>query len=83
MISFDDAKLQEDNELRWTHNKRRVYFKKGLQVKVNELDVDEDGSLILENVQKNKSGEYKGIIYDAEGKLIKETVQQLCVLGTY
>ncbi len=83
MISFDDAKLQEDNELRWTHNKRRVYLKKGSQVKFNELEVDEDGSLILVNVQKDKSGEYKGIIYDAEGKLIKETVQQLCVLGTY
>ncbi|XP_016318352.1 uncharacterized protein LOC107670298, partial [Sinocyclocheilus anshuiensis] len=38
------------------------------------------GSPILENVQKDKSGEYKGIIYDAEGKLRKETVQQLCVL---
>uniref|UniRef100_A0A672T7S5 Ig-like domain-containing protein n=1 Tax=Sinocyclocheilus grahami TaxID=75366 RepID=A0A672T7S5_SINGR len=80
VISFDDEKLQEDNELRWTHNKQRVYLKKGLQIKLNMLNVSEDGSLILENVQKDKSGEYKGIIYDAEGKLRKETVQQLCVL---
>uniref|UniRef100_A0A672T6N0 Ig-like domain-containing protein n=1 Tax=Sinocyclocheilus grahami TaxID=75366 RepID=A0A672T6N0_SINGR len=80
VISFDDAKLQEDNELRWTHNKQRVYLKKGSQIKLNMLNVSEDGSLILENVQKDKSGEYKGIIYDAEGKLRKETVQQLCVL---
>uniref|UniRef100_A0A673GRV7 Ig-like domain-containing protein n=1 Tax=Sinocyclocheilus rhinocerous TaxID=307959 RepID=A0A673GRV7_9TELE len=80
VISVDDAKLQEDNELRWTHNKQRVYLKKGSQIKLNKLNVNKDGSLILENVQKDKSGEYKGIIYDAEGKLIKETVQQLCVL---
>lgn len=83
VISFDGSKLQEDNELRWTHNQRRIYLKKGSQVKFNELNIDQYGSLILENVQKDKSGEYKGIIYDAEGKLIKETVQQLCVLGTY
>uniref|UniRef100_A0A673GS92 Ig-like domain-containing protein n=1 Tax=Sinocyclocheilus rhinocerous TaxID=307959 RepID=A0A673GS92_9TELE len=80
VISFDDAKLQEDNELRWTHNKQRVYLKKGSQIKLNKLNVSEDGSLILETVQKDKSGEYKGIIYDAEGNLIKETIQQLCVL---
>ncbi|KAF4109305.1 hypothetical protein G5714_010378 [Onychostoma macrolepis] len=80
VISFDDAKLQADNELRWTHNQKRVYFKKGSQIKLNELNADEDGSLILENVQKDKSGEYKGVIYNAEGTLIKETVQQLCVL---
>uniref|UniRef100_A0A8C2I1X6 Ig-like domain-containing protein n=1 Tax=Cyprinus carpio TaxID=7962 RepID=A0A8C2I1X6_CYPCA len=80
VISFDDAKLQEDNELRWIHNQRRVYWKKGSQVKHSELNTDQYGSLILENVQKDKSGEYRGIIYDAEGKFIKETVQHLCVL---
>ncbi|XP_043105275.1 T-cell surface antigen CD2-like [Puntigrus tetrazona] len=80
VISFDGAKLQEGDELRWTHDEVRVYFKKGSKVKVKELDVDEDGSLILTDVQKDKSGEYKGIIYDSEGSLIKETVQQLCVL---
>ncbi|XP_043105279.1 hepatocyte cell adhesion molecule-like [Puntigrus tetrazona] len=80
VISFDGAKLQEEYELKWTHNKNRVYFKKGSKVKVKELDVDEDGSLILTDVQKDKSGEYKGIVYDSEGSLIKETVQQLCVL---
>ncbi|KTF90200.1 hypothetical protein cypCar_00034720 [Cyprinus carpio] len=80
VISFDDAKLQEDNELQWIHNQRRVYLKKGSQVKHSELNTDQYGSLILENVQKDKSGKYKGIIYDAGGKLIKEIVQHLCVL---
>ncbi|XP_026128371.1 T-cell surface antigen CD2 [Carassius auratus] len=80
VISFNDAKLQKDNELRWTHDKQKVYIRKGSQIKVNKLNVNEDGSLILENVQKDQSGEYKVIIYDTDGKLIKETVQQLCVL---
>ncbi|KAL1246766.1 hypothetical protein QQF64_033613 [Cirrhinus molitorella] len=80
VIPFGGEKLQVNVEVRWSHNERRVYFKKGSQVKQNELDADQHGSLILENVQKNKSGEYKGIAFDAGGKLIKETVQQLCVL---
>ncbi|XP_050957005.1 uncharacterized protein si:dkey-11f4.20 [Labeo rohita] len=79
VIPFDGARLSAYNELRWTHNQMRVYFKKGSQVRLSELNVDEYGSLILENVQKDKSGEYKGIMYGADGKLIKETVQQLCV----
>ncbi|XP_026128375.1 hepatocyte cell adhesion molecule-like [Carassius auratus] len=80
VISFDDAKSQEDNDLRWTHNKQKVYIRKGSQIKLNKLNVSEDGSLILENIQKDQSGEYKGVIYDADGKLITETVQELCVL---
>ncbi|XP_059355303.1 hepatic and glial cell adhesion molecule-like isoform X2 [Carassius carassius] len=80
VISFDDAILQKDNELKWTHDKQKVYLRKGSQIKLNQLNVSEDGSLILENIQKDQSGEYKGIIYDTDGKLITETVQQLCVL---
>lgn len=83
VISFDDAKLQEDSELRWTHDKHKVYVRQGSQIKVNKLNVNEDGSLILENVQKDQSGEYKGVIFDTDGKLITETVQELCVLGMY
>ncbi|XP_059355304.1 hepatic and glial cell adhesion molecule-like [Carassius carassius] len=80
VISFDDAILQKDNELKWTHDKQKVYLRKGSQIKLNQLNVSEDGSLILENIQKDQSGEYKGNIYDVEGNLITETVQQLCVL---
>uniref|UniRef100_A0A672L6W1 Ig-like domain-containing protein n=1 Tax=Sinocyclocheilus grahami TaxID=75366 RepID=A0A672L6W1_SINGR len=80
IIPFEGAKLLADNELRWTHNTRRVYLKKGSQVKLSEFNVTQHGSLMLENVQKDNSGEYKGIVYNAEGTLIKETVQQLCVL---
>ncbi|XP_016424106.1 carcinoembryonic antigen-related cell adhesion molecule 2-like [Sinocyclocheilus rhinocerous] len=50
------------------------------QVKLSEFSVTQHGSLMLENVQKDNSGEYKGIVYNAEGTLIKETVQQFCVL---
>uniref|UniRef100_A0A8C1DKS5 Ig-like domain-containing protein n=2 Tax=Cyprinus carpio TaxID=7962 RepID=A0A8C1DKS5_CYPCA len=80
IIPFEGAKLLADDELRWTHNKKRVYFKKDSQVKLSEINVTQHGYLILENVQKDKSGEYKGIVYNADGTLIKDTVQQLCVL---
>ncbi|KAK2905335.1 hypothetical protein Q8A67_007134 [Cirrhinus molitorella] len=79
VIPFDGASLPAYNELKWTHNQTRVYYKKGSQIKNSELNIDQHGSLVLENVQKDKSGEYRGITYDADGSLIKETVQQLCV----
>ncbi|XP_026074252.1 T-cell surface antigen CD2-like [Carassius auratus] len=80
IIPFEGAKLLEDDELRWAHNERKVYFKKHSQVKINVFNVTQNGSVILENVQKNSSGEYKGIIYNTNGTLKKQTVQQLCVL---
>lgn len=83
IIPFEGAKLLADDELRWTHNERKVYFKKHSQVTHSKFNVTQDGSVILENVQKDSSGEYKGIVYNAIGNLKKRTVQQLCVLGTY
>lgn len=83
VIPFDDEKLQADNDISWTHNQRRVYLKRHSHVKKNELSVDQHGSLILENLQKDNSGEYMGEAFNQDGKLIKKTVQQLCVHGTY
>ncbi|RXN11618.1 T-cell surface antigen CD2-like protein [Labeo rohita] len=81
VIPFGGDNLETYNELRWTHDTKRVYFKKGSQIKNSELNVDQHGSLILENIQKNTAGEYTGIAYDANGGLIKTIVQKLCVRG--
>ncbi|XDV31229.1 hypothetical protein PO909_033969 [Leuciscus waleckii] len=73
-IPLDIGELQEESDLFWTYNERRVYSKKG-----SNFDVDRYGSLILENLQENQSGKYEGVVYDKDGKLIKTTTHQLCV----
>ncbi|KAK2905337.1 hypothetical protein Q8A67_007136 [Cirrhinus molitorella] len=79
VIPFGEENLEKYYELRWSHNERRGYYKRGLHIKLNEFKVDQNGSLILENVQKDKSGEYKGIAYNENGSLINSIVHQLCV----
>ncbi|XP_073701119.1 uncharacterized protein [Garra rufa] len=79
VIPFGGEKLDAYDELRWSHNKKRVYYKRGSAIKESELNVDQHGSLVLENVQKDKSGEYTGVAYNEEGGLLKKTDQQLCV----
>lgn len=83
VIRLGDEKLPQDSHLIWTHDKRRVYSKKGSNVKNEGLIINHYGSLILENIQKSKSGEYKAEVFDKDGKLIKKTVEKICVLGTY
>ncbi len=83
VIPFDDEKIQADNDISWTHNQMRVYLKRRSNVKNNKLSVDQHGSLILENLQKNNSGEYTGEAFNKDGTLIKRIVQWLCVHGTY
>ncbi|KAK2905336.1 hypothetical protein Q8A67_007135 [Cirrhinus molitorella] len=79
VIPFGGENIEAYKELRWSHNKRRVYYKRGLHIKLNEFKVDQNESLILENVQKDKSGEYNGIAYNKNGSLINSIVHQLCV----
>lgn len=81
-IRLDIGELQEENDLVWTYNERRVYLKKGSKVKIREIDVDHYGSLILENLQKKQSGKYEGEVHGKDGTLIKKTTLQLCVQGT-
>ncbi len=83
VIPFDDEKIQADNDISWTHNQMRVYLKRRSHVKNNKLSIDQHGSLILENLQKNNSGEYTGEAFNKDGTLIKRIVQGLCVHGTY
>ncbi|XP_077096222.1 T-lymphocyte surface antigen Ly-9 [Siphateles boraxobius] len=78
-IPLDIGELQEESHLRWTHNERRVYDRKGSNVKTLDFNVSHPGSLILENIQKNQSGKYEGQVHDKDGKLIKKTTHQLCV----
>ncbi|XP_056124455.1 T-cell surface antigen CD2 [Rhinichthys klamathensis goyatoka] len=79
-ISLDIGELpKESDELMWTHNQIRVYFKRGSNVKTRVLDVDRYGSLIVENIQKKQSGKYESQVYDKDGKLIKKSTHQLCV----
>ncbi|XP_051761705.1 SLAM family member 5-like [Ctenopharyngodon idella] len=80
VIRLGDEKLPQDSHLIWTHDKRRVYSKKGSNVKNEGLTINHYGSLILENIQKSKSGEYKAEVFDKDGKLIKKTVEKICVL---
>ncbi|KAK9969892.1 hypothetical protein ABG768_028033 [Culter alburnus] len=80
VIQLGDEELPQDSHLIWTHNESRVYFKKGSNVRIQDLTVDRYGSLILENIQKSKSGEYKAEVFNLEsGKLIKKTEAHLCV----
>uniref|UniRef100_A0A673I9G8 Ig-like domain-containing protein n=1 Tax=Sinocyclocheilus rhinocerous TaxID=307959 RepID=A0A673I9G8_9TELE len=79
IIPFEGAKLLADNELRWTHNTRRVYLKKGSQVKLSEFSVTQHGSLMLENVQKDNSGEYKGIVYNTKCVLAIRLAVVVCI----
>lgn len=84
VIQLGDEELPQDSHLIWTHNESRVYFKKGSNVRIQDLTVDRYGSLILENIQKSKSGEYKAEVFNLEsGKLIKKTEAHLCVQGMY
>ncbi len=83
VIPFDDEKLQADNDISWTHNQTRLYSKRRSHVKNNKLSVDQHGSLILENLQKDNSGEYTGKAFNKDGTLIQSIAQWLCVHGTY
>ncbi|XP_051998908.1 T-cell surface antigen CD2-like [Xyrauchen texanus] len=68
-----------NNHVIWTHNQKTVYIKKGSYVTVKELDTDHSGSLILENIQINQSGKYKGEVYSDDGTFKKGNEAQLCV----
>lgn len=81
VIPLVNEELPQDSDLIWTHNQKREYYKKGSNVKIRELPVDRYGSLILENIQKNNSGEYKAEVFNADGKLLKKTEARLCVQG--
>lgn len=83
VIRLGDEELPQDSHLIWTHDERKVYSKKGSNVKSEGLTVDHYGSLILENIQKSKSGEYKAEVFAKDGKLLKKTAEKLCVQGTY
>ncbi|XP_048048674.1 uncharacterized protein si:dkey-11f4.20 [Megalobrama amblycephala] len=80
VIQLGDEELPQDSHLTWTHDKMRVYVKRGSNVKNEGLTVNRYGSIILDNIQKSKSGEYTGEVYDKDGKSIKKTVEKLCVL---
>ncbi|KAK7153580.1 hypothetical protein R3I94_007080 [Phoxinus phoxinus] len=77
-IPLEIGELQDKGDLIWIHNQSRLY-KKSLNVKNPPFDVDHSGSLILENIQKERSGKYEAEVYDEDGKLRKKTTHQLCV----
>lgn len=84
VIPLVNEELPQDSDLIWTYNQKRVYYKKGSNIKIRVLPVDRYGSLILENIQKNNSGEYKGEVFNADsGQLINKTEARLCVQGMY
>lgn len=83
VIPLDDVEeeIPPDTHLFWTHNETRVYIKRDSTVKVKTYNINTRGSLILENIQIIQSGKYTAQVYNKDGKLLKESVKQLCVRG--
>ncbi|TRY91661.1 hypothetical protein DNTS_003328 [Danionella cerebrum] len=81
-IPLFDQELESSHHLTWTQNNTRLYSKRGSSVWKNVGEVDVYGSLILENIQMNGSGEYKAEVFDGEGLRIKKTEHRLCVQGS-
>ncbi|XP_051565793.1 T-cell surface antigen CD2 [Myxocyprinus asiaticus] len=79
IIQMDKEKLQAESHVTWTHNQKRVYVQRGMKVTVKELDIDHTGSLILENIRLDQSGEYMGEVFNSNGKFLKKNESQLCV----
>ncbi|KAL2088179.1 hypothetical protein ACEWY4_017007 [Coilia grayii] len=69
---------QEGDSLVWIHNKIVVYQRR--RTKITGGVVDDNGSLLLNNLTSAMSGTYKAEHHDREGTLIKTITEKLCVI---
>ncbi|KAG5844729.1 hypothetical protein ANANG_G00165640, partial [Anguilla anguilla] len=82
---FRDVSLQrkdcEENSLSWKFNSGEIFRKKKQTVSVGKtLDVTEDGSLKLVDLQVPSSGVYIAELYDTDGNLCGQARENLCVI---
>ncbi|XP_009302670.1 uncharacterized protein si:dkey-11f4.20 isoform X2 [Danio rerio] len=73
--------LNPGDHLIWKKSQMKVFEKKNSAVKTkNEgFDIDHSGSLIIENIQTDKSGTYKAEVFNSDGKSKTKMEIQLCV----
>ncbi|XP_064208905.1 uncharacterized protein LOC135264137 [Anguilla rostrata] len=70
-----------ENSLSWKFNSGEIFRKKKQTVSVGkDLDVTEDGSLKLADLQVSSSGVYIGELHDTDGKRCGQARQNLCVI---
>ncbi|KAJ8013130.1 hypothetical protein DPEC_G00050100 [Dallia pectoralis] len=71
--------LNKTLHLRWTHGSNIVYnSNKNFD---GNFQITSNGSLLLENVQRNGKGTYKATVHNHLGKQVKSTTTELCVLS--
>ncbi|XP_056320776.1 T-cell surface antigen CD2 [Danio aesculapii] len=81
VIKLKIDELNPDDHLIWKQSQIKVYERKNSVVKTKKegFDIDQSGSLIMENIQTNKSGTYNAEVFQSNGKSKAKTEIQLCV----
>ncbi|KAG7463638.1 hypothetical protein MATL_G00178810 [Megalops atlanticus] len=72
--------LTEKHHLIWKHNGKTIFERRKGKIKPGqESDISTDGSLKLKNLKISQEGDYKGEVFDEDGKSITITTKRVCV----
>lgn len=73
--------LNQSHVLRWTHNKKIVFYRQLGRVSIgNATDVSVNGSLTLNNLQFSSSGDYQVDVLDRKNKPVAKWSHRVCVI---